>query len=369
MIAIPNMIAGIIFLPLLGFSQFLMDCIIGLVSLIAVLFLNFYKNYLWATYWFFCYGFCLFILPLSIQMGRDSYMILFYFPMVTSMVQLLGRKETLKHLIILSTIGLIAMIATAVGFKLNLFHANINPEAITNMAVFNIILCALVTLAFTLVNVSESIRQERLIKKILREKEILLAEVFHRVKNNMTIVTSLLNLKKNMSDSMEVKNALEDCRNRVFSMALVHQKIFNTDNIIGLDFKDYVEKLLNELIQVLGDKENVEIVMKAEDITLELINAIPCGLILNELITNSLKHAQLPNKKLQIQITLKKVGDIIELDIKDNGPGLSKEDISGLHTLGLELIRSLSEQVSGTHSFYNNMGSCFNLKFKQAMPG
>ena len=363
LIAIPQMTSGILFFKTLGYDQFVIDCVLGLFSLPVVFLLNVFKNYIWAIYWFFCYGFCFFV-SLTLKMGVDSFIILFYFPLIITMVQLLGRKETLKHLIILCFICLLSIIAIAIGYKLQISHIDLSPETMSNLVVFNIIVSFIATSGFIIAMISESISQEDLIKKTLQEKEILLAEVFHRVKNNLNIVTSLLNLKKNMSDSPEVQDALEDCRNRIFSMALVHQNIINSNNIIGLNFKDYIESLVTEIGKSFGDNNSIEIIIETENVNMELSNAIPCGLILNELITNSYKYAKSGNQKLQIRIKLKSEKDIVELEVKDNGPGLPEKIIDNVNTLGLELIKSLSEQINGAYSFSNNNGLVYHLKFK-----
>lgn len=365
LLAIANFVLAIGFFEIVGYSQFLFDCYCALFALTIVPALNAFKGYLWAAYWFFCYGFWFFIC-INLKEGKDSYMILFYFPVIISMVQLLGRKETLKHLITLSGVCLISIIAIAIGFKFQLYHIDLSDEIINNLIILNILVSFSSTVAFILAVAFESARQENLIKKMLQEKEILLAEVFHRVKNNMNIVTSLLNLKKNMSDSLEVQTALEDCRGRVYAMALVHHNIFTNNNSIGLNFKDYVKSLITEITNSLGDKENVEIILETEDVNLELSNAIPCGLILNELITNSFKYGQSENEKLLIHVKLKKNKNTIELEVKDNGPGFSEEAEKKTNTLGHELIKSLSEQIGGVHSFNNDSGLVFNLKFKQA---
>lgn len=364
-IAIPNFVVAISFFEIFGYNEFAFDCYWALCALFIVPVLNIFKNYLWATYWFFCYGFWFFV-SLNLKEGRESYMILFYFPVIISMVQLLAQKETFKHLIILGGVCLLSIITIVIGFKYQIFKVYLNDEITGNLITLNILLSFLSTIAFILVVASESIRQENLIKKMLKEKEILLAEVFHRVKNNMNIVTSLLNIKKNMSDSPEVQNALEDCRGRVYAMALVHHNIFNNNNIIGLNFKEYVKILVTEIKNTLSDNEEVEINLETEDVNLELSNAIPCGLILNELITNSFKYGLSENKKLQLLVKLKKNKDMIEFEVKDNGPGIAEAVIKSKNTLGLELIKSLSEQIGGVHSFSNNMGLVFNLKFKQA---
>lgn len=365
LITIVNMFLAISFFQITGYTQFVIDCVLAFPSLALVLLLNKFKNYVWASYCFFGYGFCFFV-PINLKMGSDSYAILFYFPVIISMVQLLGRTELLKHLIILSGFGLVTIIFITVGFRLNLYDIHLNKETTTNLFTFNIIVSFLTTMTFIISMVSESLNQENLIRKMLQEKEILLAEVFHRVKNNMNIVTSLLNLKKNMSDSPEVINALEDCRGRVYAMALVHDNIFNNTNITGLNFKDYVNNLVNEITKTFGDSEKAEIILETDDIYLDLSNAIPCGLILNELITNSFKYAQSEAKRLQIHVKLKKLKGCVEFEVRDNGPGVSDEAIKKTNTLGLELVKSLSEQIGGVYSFSNSKGFIFNLKFKTA---
>jgi two-component sensor histidine kinase len=199
---------------------------------------------------------------------------------------------------------------------------------------------------------------------MLKEKEVLLAEVFHRVKNNMNIVTSLLNLKKEISNSQEVKDALEDCRNRVFSMALVHQTIFNNNSIVELNFKAYIESLTTEIKNSLGSNKPVDIHLDTELVMLDLSTAIPCGLILNELITNSFKYASSDDKSLVIDIKMRQLNNTVELEVRDNGKGLPDNWKQNSYSLGMELISSLCEQIDGTHQFKNDKGLVFNLSFK-----
>ncbi|MBL0329081.1 MAG: sensor histidine kinase [Bacteroidetes bacterium] len=362
LIAIVNMLLGILFFEITGYTQFIFECICSLIVLPFVIVLNVYRNYIWAAYWFYIFGYIFFI-PMNLKMGLQSYIILFYFPVLISMVQLLGKKETLKHLIILSVFCLLSVIFITIGYKYDIYKVVLSADVINNMFIFNIILSFLTTLSFMIIMVYESITQENHIKSILKEKEILLAEVFHRVKNNMNIVTSLLNLKKGMSDSKEVQDALEDCRNRVFSMALVHQNIFNSKNIVGLNFKDYVKNLTSEIAKSLGEEEKFEIVLETEDVSLDLSNAIPCGLILNELITNSFKYAQQADKKLMVGVKLKKVNGRVELEVRDNGLGIPENSTKNHNSLGLELIKSLSEQINGAYSFSNENGLVFKLSF------
>jgi two-component sensor histidine kinase len=148
-------------------------------------------------------------------------------------------------------------------------------------------------------------------------------------------------------------------------MALVHQKIFEREHVIDLNFKEYIHDLLAELMSSLGKDSKTDIVIDAEAIFIELSNAIPCGLILNEFVTNSYKYAQVPGRTLQIIITLKKQNDFIELELKDNGPGLPSTISTKPNSLGMELMKSLSEQIDGQYSFTNDNGLVFKLRFKQ----
>ena len=357
-----NMIFGIAFFVTTGYTTFLTECILSLLILPLIPILNFYKNYIWASYLFFCSAF-LFFIPFNLKMGLESYMILFYFPVIISLVQLLGRKETWKHLLIISLFCFLTIIVIAIGYKDGCWDLNLSKTISSNLSIFNIVVSFSSTIAFALIMVIESIAQDTLIKKMLHEKEILLAEVFHRVKNNMNIVTSLLNLKKITSESQETKDALEECRNRVFSMALVHQNIFNNDTLIGLNFKKYIMNLVDEIAKSFGEKDAFEIKYELEELQLDLSTSIPCGLIINELITNSFKYAQLPDKRLKIEITLQSKEGKIYLAVKDNGPGISEHFLTGKSTLGMELIESLTEQINGKGEFKNDNGASYEVIF------
>jgi two-component sensor histidine kinase len=357
-----NMLLGIVFFIAIDRPEFVLECFIALIVLAVVPLLNHAKNYIWASYLFYLSGFVFFI-PLNLKAGINSFLILYYFPVIISLVQLLGRKETWKHLVIICGFCIVSVSIIVVGFLTNFPIDHFNTIEISSFSIFNILLAFASTISFALVMVIESIEQDTLIKKMLHEKEILLAEVFHRVKNNMNIVTSLLNLKKITSDSLETKEALEECRNRVFSMALVHQNIFNNNAIIGLDFKTYIQNLVDEISYSLGQEGTFNIDYDLDHAQLDLSTSVPCGLIINELITNAFKYAFVPGKVLEIKISLKKEGDKILLQIEDNGPGIPDVHLQDVSTLGLELVKSLSEQINGTYTFTNEEGSKFSLLF------
>jgi two-component sensor histidine kinase len=354
-----NFLIGIPFFHITGATHILPESYFSLFAAPFTIVICKRFNYIYAIYWFHICAFLFFIL-LNLKLGRDSYIILFFVPVILSMVQLLGRKELLKHLIILCSLCLLSIIIIAFGFKTRFLEIEQSKIINENLFVFSIIVSFFSTIAFMLVVINDYIKQEELIKKMLKEKEILLAEVFHRVKNNLNIVTSILNLKKNTSNSIEVQEALEECRSRVFSMALVHQNIF-VNQEIGLNFSSYIEILTKDIGNSLGMSNQIDLSMETDNLS----TAIPCGIILNEIITNAYKYALNEKKRLQIQINIKQKDNLISIEVRDNGPGISEEVLSKKNTLGLELIETLSEQLGGKCSFSNNNGLVFHLSFKQ----
>lgn len=364
LIAFGNILTALFFLFYFEYKQFNPELIFALIVLPLVYFINWKKNYTWAIYWFFITDFIFFI-PITLKMGLNSYVILYYFPMIIGLMILLGRKETMKQLFVLSGLCFLSIITVILGYKFKFYPLFIDIHTIKELTFFNILLSFISTIVITLFLVHDFIQQENTIKKVLHEKEILLAEVFHRVKNNLNVITSLLNLKKNTVESKEAKIALEECKNRVYSMALVHQNTFNGNTIDGLDFRQYIEILVAEIAKSFGEKDKVQLFFDTAQLTLDLNKAVPCGLILNELITNSFKHAQTNEDNLQITVKFKRIGENIELEVQDNGPGITNEQLNSSNTLGIELIKSLAEQINATYSFENNHGSIFRLTFKQ----
>lgn len=343
------------------YNYFLVDFLWVIMVAPIVPLCNKLGSYKCAAYFFSFIGYGLFG-SLNLKMGTDSFAFLLYFPLVMSVVQMFGRKEMIKHMIIILLAGFASACVVLYGLREHWLEIPFSGEVIENIRTINLFFGLFTTLIFVITISYEGTRQEKVISNMLREKEILLAEVFHRVKNNMNIVTSLLNLKKNASSSLEVQDALEECRNRIFSMALVHQKIYSTKSFTKLDFKDYVSDLINALrVSIDGAKALIE--LECENIDLELSNAIPCGLIVNELITNSFKHGVKPGQQLRVRIRIMQTDKEILISYRDSGPGLPVEEAMNKNTLGLEIIRSLSEQLDGQYEFGNENGFTFDLKF------
>ena len=216
-------------------------------------------------------------------------------------------------------------------------------------------------------DITESKKAEKEIKSSLKEKENLLREIHHRVKNNMQIISSMLNLQTKYVDDVEAIDVLQESQNRVKSMAMIHEKIYQSNDLEEINFADYIQSLISNLFYTYNvDKNLIKSTFKIENITLNMETAVPCGLIISELISNSLKYA-FPNKmKGEIIVSLKSIEDKYELMIRDNGIGLPEGlDLNNLKSLGLLLVKVLTEQIEGELIINSENGTEFKIIFKE----
>jgi len=215
-----------------------------------------------------------------------------------------------------------------------------------------------------IVDVTARMTAEEDLKKSLMEKDILLQEIHHRVKNNMQIISSLLNLQTAFSKSKNPQEILKETQDRVKSMALVHEKLYKSQNLEKINFGEY----LQDLVFILSgsyDTSHININVKASSISLDINTAIPCGLIINELITNSIKHA-FPDSKGTIDVEFYKEKDNLKLIVIDDGIGMPESmDIENTNTLGLRLLFSLVNQIEGDLKIHGNSGTSFEITFKE----
>ena len=203
-------------------------------------------------------------------------------------------------------------------------------------------------------DVTALVRYENELKDSLKEKNLLLKEIHHRVKNNMSVIISLLNLQAGRTDDSRVKEELRETQTRIRSMALIHETLYQSDNLAGIPFGKYVDQLGRTIIQAMSNHtSNVYLNVEADEIILDIDQATPCGLVLTELITNSLKHAfhDVPNGRIDIRIQML-AGQSIRLVFQDNGPGFPNGfDQESQDTMGMKLLRILIErQLGGTWS-------------------
>lgn len=201
----------------------------------------------------------------------------------------------------------------------------------------------------------------------LEDQKILLAEVNHRVKNNLSIIIGLLNLKKELVQEAESVQSLKDIRDRIMSMALVHKMMYENDNRNEIQIETYIQQLTNEIKNSFNHHtKDVLIHTQLEKANINLSCAIPLGLILNELITNSFKHAFSSTSQPQISIQMSRKDNKMHLDYSDNGMGII-EFTQNDDSLGMSLIRGLSEQLDANYNFYNRNGLHFELSFSAVL--
>lgn len=213
-------------------------------------------------------------------------------------------------------------------------------------------------------------RAEEQIKASLHEKEVLLKEIHHRVKNNLQIVSSLLNLQSDHFSDPALVARFEESKNRIHSMALVHEQLYRTSDLSTIRMDLYVRSLVEQLFCSFGEPEHVLLEVHADDTGLNLDLAIPCGLVLNELISNALKHAFPGSRRGRIRITLNTVsGSRYRLAVEDDGAGLPDGfALETAESLGLRLIHTLVGQLHGTLRVSGSGGTSFMIEFPMTSP-
>ncbi|MBN1948220.1 MAG: PAS domain S-box protein [Candidatus Cloacimonetes bacterium] len=213
----------------------------------------------------------------------------------------------------------------------------------------------------------DSKKAEEHIKKSLAEKETMLQEIHHRVKNNLQIISSLLSIQARDSQDPYTLDMLRESQNRVKSMAIIHHKLYEGKDLAHIDFQAYIRSLVNYLVSSYKiDTSHIGLQYDIKDAYLNLSTAIPCGLILNEIISNALKYA-FPDKTGNIFIKLHNLGDgLYEMIVRDDGKGFSPDvDISESSTLGLNLINIFTQQLHGELDLRSKNGVEYRIRFHE----
>jgi PAS domain S-box-containing protein len=215
----------------------------------------------------------------------------------------------------------------------------------------------------TIIDVTERKKMADQIAESLREKEVMLREIHHRVKNNLQIVNSLMNLQIQKVGDPKTIMALTDTQTRVRAMSLVHERLYKTQELSRIDFADYISKLTEELLRSQKISQKVELDLDIHGIFLDINLAVPVGLILNEIITNSLKYAFPDGRQGKISISAEKSGEAYSIRIADNGVGIPETfDWQKSNTLGMRLIHGLVSQVDGTITLDRAGGTGYTIR-------
>jgi two-component sensor histidine kinase/HAMP domain-containing protein len=209
---------------------------------------------------------------------------------------------------------------------------------------------------------------EEQIRTSLKEKEVLLKEIHHRVKNNMQVVSSLLNLQSRYIKDEEAQQLFRESQDRVRSMALIHEKLYQSGDLSKIDFGEYIQNLVDYLFRSYGvNSNNIVFKKSVNGMLLGIHTAIPCGLIINELVSNSLKHAFPGNRHGEIRLDLHQNDDRFELVVSDDGIGFPKDvDFRNTESLGLQLVNSLTNQLDGTIEMEDGDGASFRIVFAES---
>ncbi|NYB51522.1 MAG: PAS domain S-box protein [Methanobacteriaceae archaeon] len=222
-------------------------------------------------------------------------------------------------------------------------------------------------LVIILEDITERKKAEDSLKTSLEEKELLLREIHHRVKNNLQIISSLLSLQRLQVDDLETADILRECQGRVRTMAMVHENLYQSKDIRRVDFEEYLKKLLRNIFNSYHvDKGVINLKIQVECTDMGIETAMPCGLIINELATNSIKHAFPHGEKGNILVNLKQDNDSYVLNYEDDGVGLPKNiNPENSKKLGLMVVKTLANQLNAKVKIDRNNGTKYTFKFKE----
>jgi len=216
------------------------------------------------------------------------------------------------------------------------------------------------------IDISSQVRAEEKLKESLTEKETLLAEIHHRVKNNLAVISGLLELQAFNEENQLVNKRLRESQARIQSIAMVHEKLYQSETLSKIELHSYVDELLDFLSGIF-DRGGTDVQFKnnTDSVYLDVRQAVPCGLILNELITNAYKHAFEGQSEGTIEIDLQQAGKTVILEVKDDGIGIPEEiDQTSSESLGVSLVQNLVSQLKGELTIENSDGTTVTISFR-----
>ncbi len=257
-----------------------------------------------------------------------------------------------------------------IGF-INISADSLNPFTEENKEILAVVSNQLAVAVYQAQLQSKIHEHTQDLQNSLREKEVLLKEIHHRVKNNLQVISSLLYLNSKKIMDKETRDMFKDSQNRVKSIALVHERLYQSKDLGRIDFKEYVRKLTNDLFRSYTvNQSDVKLSLDINDIYISIDTAVPCGLIINELVSNSFKYAfpEGPNKERENEIKInfnKNYNNELVLEISDNGIGLPEGlNLKKSESLGLQLVDTLIAQLEGNVEVRQNGGAFFKFTFK-----
>ena len=216
-------------------------------------------------------------------------------------------------------------------------------------------------------DITDQKEQEEKILSSLKEKETLLAEIHHRVKNNLAVVSSLMELQSMNSENNELQSQLMSSVLRIKSMATVHEQLYQSNSFSKLQFSKGLKQLIQSVIETLQTNTKIDLEFVLDNVELSINQGIPCSLLMNEIVTNILKHGFGNRKTGQISVELRQTGDMIMVEVKDDGCGLPDDfGVSESSSMGIQLIELLTQQLKGEKNFHSDKsGTTFTLRFSK----
>ncbi|HMK53682.1 MAG TPA: sensor histidine kinase [Methanobacteriaceae archaeon] len=205
------------------------------------------------------------------------------------------------------------------------------------------------------------------VNQLLEDKDMLIKEIHHRVKNNLTIMSSLLSLQSRYIKDEEAKEIFKESQDRARTMALIHERLYRSGDLKRIDFGDYIRTLSKDLYHTyVGSEQEIDLKLDLEDHMLDINTTIPLGLILNELVTNCMKYAFPEGKRGQISINFHQLNENYVLEVIDDGVGFPSDlDLEQSDSLGMKLINSLSSQIDAKVELERSPGTTFRIKFRE----
>lgn len=306
------------------------------------------------------------VLTMNFAFGRESGFLFYYFAAPLIIFSLFHYRQTIYVII-----GLFLYISSYIVGEIThsyglhaLFEVNPTTETwlhyLNSFGAFSYLILLAIGFSKEHYHSYKKLKNHRNeLEKLLREKNTLLSETHHRVKNNMAVITGLLDLQIMHNDHPELAQLLNSSKSRIKSMSLVHESLYNQEDVGQIDFKEYISRIVKEIESSYNNNPNVVVKLDIEAIHFNLQKAVPLGLIINELLTNAFKHAFNGQDKGIISVELKQNGKY-QLRIADNGSGIKSEQSN---TMGLTLINALVEQLDGTYKFNSKEGTIFEMIF------
>ncbi|MBE8728219.1 sensor histidine kinase [Flavobacterium hungaricum] len=265
---------------------------------------------------------------------------------------------------------LCAQLKENISLKKNIALVKNNDQNFELFSVLSIIIAIIVLLFIVLLynqfRLKKKIKEHNeLVKKMLIEKEWLLKEIHHRVKNNLQIVISLLNTQSAYLENEDALMAIQNSQHRMHAMSLIHQKLYQSDNLSNIDMSWYIVELISYMRECFNTDAKINFVLDLEKVYLDAAQAVPLGLIINEAINNAIKYAFPLDQKGDVHIELKNAGENnYTLIIEDNGVGVPENfNAAEKNSLGMNLMMGLSDQLDGTFEMKNDHGMKIKITF------